>query len=374
MTDTTSYEDLTLRYRPRKLSDLIGQDTAIKMVRGMIRNGKVVRKIMISGPWGLGKTTLARLVAMAINCHAPNDGDPCGACPPCKQISSGKTDGSVHEINGANARKIEDAREMIVTSQYAPRGFKYRTFIIDEVHQFTPDAFKSLLKILEEPPPNTVFIICTTEPGKVPNEIRSRMKNSHLILRPVPPEPCAKLLRRIAKAEGTPIGTEPALRIAQATRGHVRDAVGLLEAVLNAMAGGKEGEEVDVDQLLNDLLGDESDAMGIEFLMHVFNGETTKALALLNRVFNHQVFCESITRLATHMVRATHDQDNVLRDAHLGSFYDDLAQMKLSKKTLSMLDLFNDAAKDVKSFLTNDPYAIMVAATVRASEIKAYKE
>lgn len=361
------YEDLTLRYRPHKLADLIGQDTAVKTVRGMIRSGKIVRKIMISGPFGLGKTTMARLVAMAINCKAPNDGDPCGECEPCKQIIHNVRDGSVHEINGANARKIEDAREMILTSQYAPRGFKYRTFIIDEIHQFTPDAFKSLLKVLEEPPPNTVFIICTTEPGKVPQEVRSRMKSCTLTVRPVSPELIAKYLRRVAKLEGTPIGTEPAMKLAKASRGHVRDALGLLEVFINTMAGGTDGEDIDVDQLLNDLLGDASDGMGIEFMLAVLKGDRIGALVILNKVFNHAVFCETVTRLAAHVVRATYDESNLLRDSHLGEFYDQLAELKLTQRTVDILDIFNAAAERVKSFQTNDPYAVMVAATVRAS-------
>jgi DNA polymerase-3 subunit gamma/tau len=364
MTTEAAYEPIDLRYRPSKLDDLVGQDAAVKTLRGMISSKRINRRILCSGPHGLGKTTLARLIAMSINCSSPIDGGACGACKTCRAILHADQNTSVHEINGADSRKIEDARELIQTARYAPRDMKYRVFILDEVHQLTAEAFKSLLKILEEPPLQTVFVLCTTDPTKVPVEIRSRMLK--LFVRPVGPEQLAKHIKRIAKAEGKPISGQVALKIATATRGHVRDAMNLLESFLLALAGSK--DEPDVDALLDELLGDASDALASAFVLHTVNGDTQRAMMLLRKVYNHQVFCESVTRFATHVVLQKAGE----RDPHLSEFYDEVKQIDgvTTERAAKQLSIWNDAAARVKSYQTNDPFAVMVAATVMASETK----
>jgi DNA polymerase III subunit gamma/tau len=281
----------------------------------------------------------------------------------CRDVISAAQNSAVQEINGADARKIEDARELIRNAKYAPRGAKYRVYILDEVHQFTPEAFKSLLKILEEPPPSTVFILCTTDPTKVPSEIRSRMLR--LNVRPLDPPTCAKMVKHIAKREGTAISGSLALKIATGARGHARDALNLLEAFLNAH-GGQTGEDVDLDALLESVLGDASDSLAKAFTFHVVNGSVQEAVTLLNKVYNHQVFCESVVRFAAHVVRAA---IGGLRDVNHADLYDEIGKPKLEVAS-AQLEIWNEAAARVKSFQTNDPYAVMLSATVRACMLR----
>lgn len=365
MTDT--YEPIATRYRPQRLDELLGQETPARTVRGMLRTKHINRTILLNGPTGVGKTSFARIIAMAINCKAPDDGDPCGKCNPCRMIRARGSETSVHEINGGEARGIDEARKLIDTAQYAPRGFQKRVFILDECQQLTAPAWKSLLKVLEEPPPATVFILCTTDPTKIPSDIRGRML--HLNIRPVKDEPLAKRLRQIAKLEGQKLDPEIALKLARAAHGHVRDALNLLEAFMNNLAGVKAGETMDVQEVADSILGEVSDQMAVDFIHHIVNSDVTAALSMLERVFNHQVFCESVLRLAVHLVRAK--TSTTLNDRHLTAFYEDMRANGIGRiQCTSILGRIIEAAVLVQSYQTNDPYAVMVHATVQACDRK----
>lgn len=219
-----TYSQLTDKYRPRKFSDVIGQKVAVSTLESMICNNKINPAIMLSGEYGTGKTTLARMVARYVNCATRNS---CGTCKSCVTIDSG-TNPDVIEINAANTRGIDDIREIIVSSSFMPRS-NYRVFIIDEAQQITPAGIQALLKPLEEPPSKTLWLLCTTDPQKIPASVRSRCQQ--LKLQKVPLKSIHTLLARVSEAESLALPETVTSLVANLADGHPRNALMLLEQV-----------------------------------------------------------------------------------------------------------------------------------------------
>ncbi len=224
-----SYLVLARKWRPQIFDDLVGQDHIGKTLEKAIATGRVHHAFLFTGTRGVGKTTSARLLAMALNCEKGPTTKPCGVCSSCKQIKSG-SGLDVMEIDGASNRGIDDIRELRDQIAYTPAGGKFRIVIIDEVHMLTKDAFNALLKSLEEPPPNFIFIFATTEPHKVPETILSRIQRYDF--RKISVSDILKRLEYICNEEKIPF-EEPALRlVAQKANGSMRDALTLLDQVI----------------------------------------------------------------------------------------------------------------------------------------------
>ena len=224
--DTSLYR----RYRPQSFSQVRGQETAMFVLSGALSRDAISHAYLFSGPRGCGKTTLARLLAKALNCERRGDGiEPCGACPSCVSITGG-SNLDVIEIDGASNNGVDEVRELRSHVSLSPFGSRYKVYIIDEVHMLSLAAFNALLKTLEEPPECVVFILATTEPQKVPVTIRSRCH--HIPFHRISVSDIVAQLRSICEAEDATAAPEALWEIARLSDGALRDALSILEQAM----------------------------------------------------------------------------------------------------------------------------------------------
>lgn len=224
------YQVLARKYRPQQFSDVVGQEAAVTTLKNALRFDQAAHAYLFCGSRGVGKTTLARLFAKALNCpQRTADLEPCNQCPSCLEISSGQSL-DVIEIDGASNRGIDDIRQINETVGYAPSHGQYKIYIIDEVHMLTKEAFNALLKTLEEPPQKAKFFFATTEPHKVLPTIISRCQRFDLTR--IDPELISRKLGQIALDMGREVETEALHLIASFSDGSLRDAESLFDQIL----------------------------------------------------------------------------------------------------------------------------------------------
>ncbi len=221
-----SYTALYRKYRPPTFDDVRGQDHVVKTLRHQVKTGRLQHAYLFCGTRGTGKTSAAKILAKAVNCEHPIDGSPCGECESCREIASG-TSMNVIEIDAASNNGVDNVREIIDEVQYRPASGKYKVYIIDEVHMMSGSAFSALLKTLEEPPEYVIFILATTEAGKLPFTILSRCQRYDF--RRIDTDDIMERLRELVNREGI-AARDSALRfIAASAKGSMRDALSLLD-------------------------------------------------------------------------------------------------------------------------------------------------
>ncbi len=272
-----AYVAIPRKYRPKKFSEVTGQEYITETLRNAIKSGRFAHAYIFAGPRGVGKTTTARIVAKALNCENPNDGEPCNQCPNCLAISKGSFP-DVIEIDAATNRGIDQIRELRESVHYAPAKGKKKIYIIDEFHMLTKEAFNALLKTLEEPPEHIVFILATTEIDKIPPTILSRCQK--FVFRKIPKELMVKTLKEICQKEGVDYEEEALYLIATASEGCMRDAESLLDQSI--ALGGGEVKAKEVSEFLGVLTGKDI----VEILKLSFSGNKQRLREQLKRLEN----------------------------------------------------------------------------------------
>ena len=269
-----SYLVLARKWRPQNFDEVVGQDHVTRTLKNAIREGRLAHALLYSGPRGVGKTTVARIVAKAVNCKADTISRPCNKCDVCTEITSGSSV-DVLEIDGASNRGIDEIRQLRENIYFRPTRCESRIYIIDEVHMLTKEAFNALLKTLEEPPAHVIFQFATTEPHKVPATIRSRCQ--HFEFRRLSTSELANHLDKIVKSEGLGLDGKAVKVLAREAKGSVRDSLSLLDQV--AAYGAGNVEEV------CDALGT-ADVSRLETLAFaILNGDMPKALGVVKEVY-----------------------------------------------------------------------------------------
>ena len=230
---------LPLKYRPMTFEDVVGQEHVVGTLRHAIESGRIANAYLFIGPRGIGKTTLSRIFAKALNCQSPKGVEPCGECENCRQIAEGRSI-DVTELDAASHNKVEDVRPIIDAVQFKPTSSKYKIFIIDECHMLTNSAWNALLKTLEEPPPYVRFIFATTEGDKMLATIVSRCQRFDL--RRIQTHQIVERLKYICGKEKIKASEDALLAIARGAEGGMRDALSSLDQLI-AFKGGEVTEE-----------------------------------------------------------------------------------------------------------------------------------
>ena len=240
-----AYQVLARKWRPKTFADLVGQEHVVKALRNALDEGRLHHAYLLTGTRGVGKTTIARILAKSLNCENTNHGEPCGTCQSCTQIDAGRYV-DLLEIDAASNTGIDNIREVLENAQYAPTAGKYKVYIIDEVHMLSKSAFNAMLKTLEEPPEHVKFILATTDPHKVPITVLSRCLQ--FVLRNMTTQQVADHLAHVLTVEQIPF-EPPALQLlGRAAMGSMRDALSLLDQAI-AMGSGSVTEH-DVRQMI----------------------------------------------------------------------------------------------------------------------------
>jgi DNA polymerase III subunit gamma/tau len=235
---TETYTALARKWRPRSFAELVGQDHVRRALVNALETNRVHHAFLFTGTRGVGKTTIARILAKCLNCEAGVTPTPCGQCASCREIDAGRFVDLI-EVDAASRTKVDDTRELLDNVQYAPTRGRYKVYLIDEVHMLSTHSFNALLKTLEEPPPHVKFLLATTDPQKLPVTVLSRCLQFNL--KRIPLAQIAAHLRAILEKEG--IAFEPAglALVAQAADGSMRDGLSLLDQLI-AFGGGRAGE------------------------------------------------------------------------------------------------------------------------------------
>ena len=267
-----AYQALYRKWRPQKFEDMVGQTAVTKTLKNAIIHHKTSHAYLFTGPRGTGKTSAAKIFAKAINCLNPQDGEPCNECSLCKGITEG-TIGDVIEIDAASNNGVEEIRDIRDKARYAPTQATYKVYIIDEVHMLSTGAFNALLKTLEEPPKNVIFILATTEPHKIPATIISRTQRFDF--RRITNDEIIQRLRYILEQEEIAYEEEALSVIARCANGGMRDALSLLDQVISFS-----DDKVSFEQAIQ-VSGSLTDDLMIEFVRLLTQQQAQAALLQL---------------------------------------------------------------------------------------------
>ena len=301
-------EVLYRKWRPPRFEDIVGQEVVTQTLVRAVAGNRTAHAYLLCGPRGTGKTSTARVMAKALNCTMRPDGvgDPCGACNNCSAIDNGSFLDLI-EIDAASNRGIDEMRDLREKVRFAPTLGKTKVYIIDEAHALTPDAFNAFLKTLEEPPPQTVFILATTEPQKLPATIVSRCQRFDF--RRISTTTIVERLGEIAASEGAELAPDALRTIARTAGGSLRDATNVLDQLITSF-----GQSPTLEQL-QELLGIGGEDQALALAKHLLAGDTTASLELVNAVAAEGVDLRPLHRMTVDFLRAALLMKSGVQDA-----------------------------------------------------------
>jgi len=341
-----AYQVLARKYRPQRFSDVAGQDHVTRTLGNALEQERVAHGYIFSGHRGIGKTTIARILAMALNCRnkigSPErpSFEPCAVCDSCKEIRAGNSL-DVVEIDAATNRGIDEIRELRDAARYAPARDRYKIYLLDEAHQITDAAFNALLKTLEEPPEHVVFMMATTQPEDIPQTIRSRCQ--HFSFHAVKFDDIVTQLTQIALQEGILADPRALALLAEAGDGSMRDALSIMDQAI-ASAPLVEGKAKLDGEEIRELMGTVPDAVFERMLEFIGEGQSAAVMEELNRLLNNG---NSPSQMARQLVRYLR---NCLM-AKLGGAGTELLQISGDERARAMRSAALFGEEDLTRFL-----------------------
>lgn len=360
-----SYLVFARKWRPQGFDEVLAQDHVTVTLRNAIESGRTGHAYLFTGPRGVGKTTTARILAKALNCEKGPAAEPCRECPSCLRITAG-SDLDVLEIDGASNRGIDEIRDLREKARYSSSGGRWKIYIIDEVHMLTREAFNALLKILEEPPPQVLFVFATTEPRKVPATIVSRCQRFDF--RRIPAALMAGYLSKEAAREGIEIEPEALAMVTRASGGSLRDALSIMDQLVSFTGGRitREGAasllRVVQDEILEGLT------------RSMLSGRPGEALDLLSGAlamgYSVEELTESLVDFLRNLMLAAAGGEAGLSDMTESEImvYRRLASTTCDTAVLDILRIITSASSEARQ--SSQPRIVLESAVVAASRLQ----
>lgn len=362
-----TYEVLARKWRPQTFDQVVGQEHVTETLVNAITSGRLAHAYLFGGPRGVGKTSVARILAKALNCPQRTGANPCNKCTSCTEITQGYCV-DVNEIDGASNRGIDEIRDLRENIKYMPQSGLFRIYIIDEVHMLTLQAFNALLKTLEEPPAHVKFIFATTEPRKVPVTILSRCQRFDF--RRIPQAKIVAHLEKITQTEGIKIGPQELSIIAREADGSMRDAQSLLDQVVSSL-----GPEITGKEIL-DVLGVVDTGLMLETTKAVLEGNQNRCLQIVEDIYNagydiksfYSAMMEQFRNLLLIVVGAGEAVAAIEEESFKA--YESLARQAGIEKLQAILDLLIKREEDLR--FTSHPRLLLETILIRLCNMDQY--
>jgi DNA polymerase-3 subunit gamma/tau len=357
-----SYVVLARKYRPQTFSEVYAQEHITDILQNAIKSNRIHHAYLFNGPRGVGKTSLARIFAKSLNCVEGPTTTPCNKCSNCLEITA-STSTDVIEIDGASNNGVDDIRDLQEELMYAPAHSKYKIYIIDEVHMLSKSAFNALLKTLEEPPENVVFIFATTEPHKVLPTIISRCQRYDF--KRIPVDSIVKRVKALAEEEQVKIDSESIYLIARKADGGLRDALSLMDQVLSYCVN-----QVNIDQVRN-IFGILPSQVFYKILRNIRTGETKAIIDELHLIFEQGTELQEMLNNLLEFLRISILRKNGIAPGEINpeeyGIYDEIANSFSLNELLYIISSLIQTRADIRT--SSNPQLILEVVMVKLSQM-----